>query len=89
MKYSAVIVAAAAAAASAKLEPITMKGSKLFYTNGTQFFMKGVAYQQDSAAGGETTSKKSYSDPLADEKACKRDVPPQGARHQHHPNLRH
>jgi hypothetical protein len=75
MKYSAVIVAAAAAAASAKLEPITMKGSKLFYSNGTQFFMKGVAYQQDSAAGGETTSKKSYSDPLADEKACKRDVP--------------
>ncbi|RGP63400.1 putative beta 1-3 glucanosyltransferase gel3p [Fusarium longipes] len=76
MKYSTVIVAAAAAAAHAKLEPITMKGSKLFYTNGTQFFMKGVAYQQDSAAAGETTTKKSsYSDPLADEKACKRDVP--------------
>ncbi|UZP34727.1 hypothetical protein NXS19_002543 [Fusarium pseudograminearum] len=75
MKYSAVIVAAAAAAASAKLEPITMKGSKLFYTNGTQFFMKGVAYQQDSAAGGESTGKKTYVDPLADEKACKRDVP--------------
>lgn len=53
-----------------------VQGSKLFYSNGTQFFMKGVAYQQDSAAGGETTEKKStYSDPLADEKACKRDIP--------------
>lgn len=76
MKYSAVIAVAAAAAANAKLEPITMKGSKLFYTNGTEFFMKGVAYQQDSAAGGETNDKKTkYMDPLADEKACKRDVP--------------
>jgi hypothetical protein len=76
MKYSAVIAVAAAAAANAKLEPITMKGSKLFYTNGTEFFMKGVAYQQDSAAGGETNDKKTkYMDPLADEKACKRDIP--------------
>ncbi|KAM0244136.1 hypothetical protein ACHAP5_006519 [Fusarium lateritium] len=76
MKFSATLVAAAATAASAKLEPITMKGSKLFYTNGTQFFMKGVAYQQDTAAAGETNDKKSkYIDPLADEDACKRDVP--------------
>lgn len=76
MKFSAALVAAAATAASAKLEPITMKGSKLFYTNGTQFFMKGIAYQQDTAAAGATnTKKKSYVDPLADEDACKRDVP--------------
>jgi hypothetical protein len=76
MKFSATLVAAAATAASAKLEPITMKGSKLFYTNGTQFFMKGVAYQQDTAAAGETNDKKTkYIDPLADEDACKRDIP--------------
>jgi beta-galactosidase/beta-glucuronidase len=76
MKFSATLVAAAATAASAKLEPITMKGSKLFYTNGTQFFMKGVAYQQDTAAAGETNDKTTkYIDPLADEEACKRDIP--------------
>lgn len=76
MKFSAAIVAAAATAASAKLEPITMKGSKLFYSNGTQFFMKGVAYQQDTAAAGATNSKETtYIDPLADEDACKRDIP--------------
>ncbi|KAF5663746.1 putative beta (1-3) glucanosyltransferase gel3p [Fusarium denticulatum] len=76
MKFSAAIVAAAATAASAKLEPITMKGSKLFYSNGTQFFMKGVAYQQDTAAAGQTNTKETkYIDPLADEDACKRDIP--------------
>ncbi|KAF5027650.1 hypothetical protein F66182_246, partial [Fusarium sp. NRRL 66182] len=76
MKFSATLVAAAATAASAKLEPITMKGSKLFYTNGTQFFMKGMAYQQDTAAAGQTNDKKrTYIDPLADEESCKRDIP--------------
>ena len=51
------------------------QGSKFFYENGTQFFMKGVAYQQDSAAAGSTTSKTKYSDPLANAANCKRDVP--------------
>ena len=38
--------------------------------------MKGVAYQQDVAAAGATnTEKTKYKDPLADSKACKRDVP--------------
>ncbi|KAM5356518.1 hypothetical protein ACJ41O_003164 [Fusarium nematophilum] len=76
MKFSAALVAAAATAANAKLQPIVMKGSKLFYENGTQFFMKGIAYQQDTAAAGATNTRKdSYIDPLADEDACKRDVP--------------
>lgn len=53
-----------------------LQGSKLFYENGTQFFMKGVAYQQESAAAGETDTKKSsYKDPLSNESNCKRDVP--------------
>ncbi|KAJ4302031.1 hypothetical protein N0V88_002164 [Collariella sp. IMI 366227] len=61
--------------ASAALPPIVMKGTKFFYENGTQFYMKGVAYQQDIGAAGTSTSSNKYSDPLADATACKRDVP--------------
>ncbi|KAK5660192.1 hypothetical protein OQA88_13662 [Cercophora sp. LCS_1] len=61
--------------ASAALPPIIMKGSKFFYENGTQFFMNGIAYQQESAAGGASTGSTKYVDPLADEAACKRDIP--------------
>ncbi|KAH6889776.1 Glucanosyltransferase-domain-containing protein [Thelonectria olida] len=76
MKFSAALAVTAATAAHASLQPIVMKGSKLFYKNGTQFFMKGVAYQQDTAAAGATNDETStYTDPLADEDACKRDVP--------------
>jgi len=57
--------------ASAALQPIVIKGSKFFYENGTQFFMKGVAYQSDVS---NSTSSKSYTDPLADEQGCNRDV---------------
>jgi hypothetical protein len=66
--------------ATAALQPIEMKGQKFFYKNGTQFYMKGIAYQEDIAAGGEGTisdedSNKDFLDPLADETKCKRDVP--------------
>jgi hypothetical protein len=48
-----ILIAAAAAlvtAASAAVDPIVIKGSKFFYkTNGTQFFMKGIAYQRESS----------------------------------------
>lgn len=38
--------------------------------------MKGVAYQQDiAAAGGTNDENKVYSDPLANQKNCERDVP--------------
>ncbi|KJZ74351.1 hypothetical protein HIM_06357 [Hirsutella minnesotensis 3608] len=51
-------------------------GSKFFYKNGTQFFMKGVAYQQDIApAGGDNDPTAVYTDPLADVKVCERDIP--------------
>jgi len=61
---------------AAALPSIEIKGAKFFYENGTQFFMKGVAYQKDSAAaGGEPAHNSTYIDPLADEAACKRDVP--------------
>ncbi|WPH04295.1 Hypothetical protein R9X50_00718400 [Acrodontium crateriforme] len=84
-------VASAAMAASlfvsgamADLDPIVIKGSKFFYkTNGTQFFMKGVAYQQDYQGGGSngngsataSSGNTAYTDPLADETSCKRDIP--------------
>ena len=53
-----------------------LQGQKFFYPNGTQFFMKGVAYQQDTSAAGQTfEKKKNFIDPLADEKSCRRDIP--------------
>jgi hypothetical protein len=60
---------------AAALDPIVMKGTKFFYENGTQFFIKGVAYQQDSAAAGASTNQTTFVDPLSSEANCKRDVP--------------
>ncbi|KAK8054486.1 hypothetical protein PG994_009553 [Apiospora phragmitis] len=68
-----------AANANAALDPIVQKGSKLFYkSSGEQFFMKGIAYQQEFAAAGKDSgsdSKTKYIDPLSNESNCKRDVP--------------
>ncbi|CZT47096.1 related to 1,3-beta-glucanosyltransferase [Rhynchosporium secalis] len=64
--------------ASAALDPIVIKGSKFFYkTNGTQFFIKGVAYQQGVSqnGGGSIDGNTGYTDPLADTTSCKRDIP--------------
>ncbi|KAI1197597.1 family 72 glycoside hydrolase [Nemania serpens] len=65
------------AAADAALEPIVMKGSKFFTKSGDQFFIKGIAYQQEAGTGpgGDTSGSNKYIDPLANEKVCKRDVP--------------
>jgi hypothetical protein len=63
------------ACANAAVDPIVIKGSKFFYkTNGTQFFMNGVAYQQGINTNTSQTEVKDYIDPLADTKACKRDI---------------
>lgn len=51
------------------------QGSKFFFSNGTEFFFKGVAYQQQTGAAGATPSNSSYIDPLADAERCKVDVP--------------
>ncbi|KAL8915571.1 MAG: hypothetical protein Q9171_000136 [Xanthocarpia ochracea] len=62
--------------AAVDLDPIVIKGSKFFYeTNGTQFFMKGVAYQQEYANNGTVSSDSNYIDPLADTTICARDIP--------------
>ncbi|KAI4197609.1 MAG: hypothetical protein LQ346_002954 [Caloplaca aetnensis] len=79
MRSGSILTAAAtlvAACAAADLDPIVIKGSKFFYkTNGTEFFMKGVAYQQEYGGNGSVSAGSSYTDPLADEAICTRDVP--------------
>ncbi|KAJ9628885.1 hypothetical protein H2203_002790 [Taxawa tesnikishii (nom. ined.)] len=65
-----------ASRALADVDPIVIKGSKFFYkTNGTQFYMRGVAYQQDVTANSTDSSDTSFTDPLADAAGCKRDLP--------------
>ncbi|OBT94663.1 1,3-beta-glucanosyltransferase gas1 [Pseudogymnoascus verrucosus] len=60
----------------ADVDPIVIKGSHFFYkTNGTEFFIKGIAYQQEAAANGTASTSIDFTDPLADEASCARDVP--------------
>jgi hypothetical protein len=49
------------------------QGSHFFYENGTEFFIRGVAYQQD--VNSNTTAGSTFTDPLADEAGCTRDIP--------------
>ncbi|KAJ6261577.1 1,3-beta-glucanosyltransferase gas2 [Drechslerella dactyloides] len=44
------------------LEPLTIKGSKFFHSDGTQYYMKGIAYQRSPL------------DPLIDKKQCQMDA---------------
>lgn len=75
MKFAFAASALFAATALADVDPIVIKGSKFFYkTNGTQFFMRGVAYQQGVGAGGSVNASADYTDPLADSTSCKRDI---------------
>ncbi|KAL4920322.1 Glucanosyltransferase-domain-containing protein [Aspergillus aurantiobrunneus] len=77
MKFSSIVAGAALFTSSvlaADLDPIIIKGSKFFYkSNETQFYIRGVAYQQEYS--GPKSDTDNYKDPLADAEACKRDVP--------------
>lgn len=75
LKLSLSLFALATGVLGADLPSIEKKGSKFFFSNGTQFFMKGVGYQQDSSAAGATSSNSTFVDPLADEDRCKEDIP--------------
>lgn len=79
MRLASTLAAAAtlvAACTAADVDPIVIKGSKFFYkTNGTEFFIRGVAYQKDYSSNGTISGGNTYTDPLADAKACARDVP--------------
>ncbi|CAL9729495.1 1,3-beta-glucanosyltransferase Gas1p [Monosporozyma unispora] len=70
---AATVVANSVTAVAADLPAIEIVGNKFFYSNnGSQFYMRGVAYQSDTAnvTGGATID-----DPLANVEACKRDIP--------------
>ncbi|SCU86387.1 LAFA_0E00430g1_1 [Lachancea sp. 'fantastica'] len=63
----------ASTVSAADLPAIEIKGNKFFFSNnGSQFYMKGIAYQQDSA---NSTHGNTFNDPLADYSACSRDIP--------------
>ncbi|OTA98323.1 carbohydrate-binding module family 43 protein [Hypoxylon sp. CI-4A] len=65
------------ASSAAAVDPIVMKGTKFFTKDGDQFFIKGVAYQQEAGGGpgGSSDSSNKYVDPLADADVCERDIP--------------
>ncbi|OQD61069.1 hypothetical protein PENPOL_c018G05867 [Penicillium polonicum] len=64
LAFSAVplLLAGLQATAVGAISPISAVGSKFFYENGTQFYLKGIAYQLTP------------SDPLVDTAQCKRDI---------------
>lgn len=73
MRFSTCHSLLALATAALAIDTIEVYEKKFFYsTNGSQFYIKGVAYQQDTA---DADSDDTFVDPLTDEDSCKRDIP--------------
>ena len=79
MKFTSTLTAAlcsllfTAVSSAADFPTVEVVGNKFFYSNnGSQFYIRGVAYQQNTA---NLSSDASYVDPLIDEDACRRDIP--------------
>ena len=76
---SSVLPPAVSAQSWKDIPPIEIYGQHFFYSNnGSQYYMKGVAYQQNyhpSGAPSKRADSPKYTDPLADAASCKRDIP--------------
>jgi hypothetical protein len=73
---AAALLGSVSAASYDDIPAIEVYGQHFFYTNnGSQFYLKGVAYQQNYSPNGSTSANTTYTDPLADGDACKRDIP--------------
>ncbi|KAF1965314.1 hypothetical protein BU23DRAFT_561148 [Bimuria novae-zelandiae CBS 107.79] len=73
---AAALMGRAGAASYDDIPDIEVYGQHFFYTNnGSQFLLRGVAYQQNYEPNGTADSNASYTDPLADSAGCKRDLP--------------
>ncbi|KAL9107122.1 MAG: hypothetical protein Q9227_007902 [Pyrenula ochraceoflavens] len=76
LKAAAAAAACFATKVLADVDPIVIKGQHFFYkTNGTEFFIRGVAYQQSFSGNGTSTSSNQFKDPLTDVSGCTRDIP--------------
>ena len=70
---AATLVANSVTVAADALPAIEIVGKKFFFSNnGSQFYIRGVAYQADTA---NVTDGATINDPLADYDTCKRDIP--------------
>ncbi|KAH7126825.1 Glucanosyltransferase-domain-containing protein [Dendryphion nanum] len=76
---AATVLSGASAQSYNTIPEIEVFGQHFFYTNnGSQFLMKGVAYQENYQPNGtasQSPANTSYTDPLADGAKCRRDIP--------------